>query len=134
MDMSTINHLAVIAAAVSSFLLGGIWYGPLFGKAWMQETGLSAETMAKGNQAKIYGLAFLWTLFMSYNLAMMLNDPSIGLNEGLMYGSLTGFGFITMGMFVVGLFERRSMKLMLINGGFMTISLTIIGAILGAWR
>lgn len=134
MDMSTINHLAVFTAAISSFVLGGLWYGPVFGKAWMQETGLTAETLAKANQAKIYGLAFVWTLLMSYNLAMMLNDPAIGLNEAIMYGSLTGFGFITMGMFVVGLFERRSTKLMLINGGFQTLSMTVIGAILGAWR
>ncbi len=134
MDLSTINHLAVFAAALSAFVVGGLWYGPLFGKAWMRETGLTEETLAKANQAKIYGLAFLWTLVMSYNLAMMLNDPSIGLHEALMYGSLTGFGFITMALFVTGLFERRSMKLMLINGGYMTVALTVIGGILGAWR
>lgn len=134
MDMSTINHLAVITAAISSFVLGGIWYGPLFGRAWMKEVGLTEDQLKAANQAKIYGLAFLFTLVMSYNLAMMLNDPSIGLNEGIMYGGLTGLGFIAMGVFVIGLFERRSMKLMLINGGFMTISMTVIGAILGAWR
>jgi hypothetical protein len=39
-----------------------------------------------------------------------------------------------MGIFVIGLFERRSARLMLINGGYMTIALTIMGAIIGIWR
>jgi hypothetical protein len=39
-----------------------------------------------------------------------------------------------MGLFIVGLFERRSAKLMLINGGYMTVTLTLMGLIIGAWR
>ena len=39
MDLATafsnINWLSVVVAAASSFLVGGLWYGPLFGKAWM---------------------------------------------------------------------------------------------------
>ena len=31
-----VNWLAVLAAAVSAFMLGGIWYGPLFKQAWMR--------------------------------------------------------------------------------------------------
>ena len=38
--MEGINILAVVAAAVSSFLLGGIWYGPLFKNAWCREAGV----------------------------------------------------------------------------------------------
>ena len=44
MDFSTINHLAVIAAAIASFVLGGLWFGPLFGSAWMKENGFTPET------------------------------------------------------------------------------------------
>jgi hypothetical protein len=39
-----------------------------------------------------------------------------------------------MGLFIVGLFERRSMRLMLINGGYMTVTLTLMGLIIGGWR
>jgi hypothetical protein len=134
MDFSTINHLAVLVAAISSFVLGGLWYGPIFGTAWMRENGFSAETLKGANQGKIFGLSFLWTLVMAYNLAMFLNDPAITLSQAVMYGFFTGFGWIAMGVFVIGLFERRSAKLMLINGAFMTVALTTMGAILGAWR
>ena len=35
-----INWLAVLAAAVSAFVLGGIWYGPLFKNTWCREAGI----------------------------------------------------------------------------------------------
>lgn len=134
MDFSSLNHLAVLAATVSAFILGGLWYGPLFGGTWMAENGFTAEQLGKANQGKIYGLAFVWTLIMAYNLAMFLSDPSIGAGQAAMYGFLTGFGWIAMGLFVVGLFERRSARLMLVNGGYMTVALTLMGVIIGAWR
>jgi hypothetical protein len=134
MQAPAINHLAVIVATISAFILGGVWYGPLFGAAWMQENGFTPDQLAKANQGKVYGLAFLWTLVMAYNLAAFLGDPAIGLGQATMYGALTGFGWITMAIFVIGLFERRSAKLMLINGGYMTVALTIMGVIIGAWR
>lgn len=42
-----INDLAVVVAAVSSFLLGGPWYSDaLFKKAWMRAAGFSAASAA----------------------------------------------------------------------------------------
>ena len=58
MDISTINWLAVIAAALSNFLLGGLWYSPmLFGNAWAKENGLDEQDLKKGT-AKILGFSF----------------------------------------------------------------------------
>ena len=130
----TLNHLAIITAAILAFIIGGAWYGPLFGKVWMREVGLTPEAAAAGNQAKIFGLAFLFTLVMAYNLGFFLGDPTIGLAMGAAYGFATGFGWIAMALFIVGLFERRSTTLMLINGGYMTVTLTLMGLIIGAWR
>lgn len=134
MQAPVINHLAVIAAALSAFVLGGVWYGPLFGKAWMAENGFTPETLGKANQAKVFGLAFVWTLVMAYNLAAFVGDPAITAGKATLYGALTGGGWIAMGLFVVGLFERRSARLMAINGAYMTVALTAMGAIIGAWR
>lgn len=134
MEPPALNHFAVITATISAFVLGGIWYGPLFGKAWMRENGFTPEGLAGVNQAKIYGLAFVWTLVMAYNLAMFIGDPAIGAGKATLYGFLTGFGWIAMAVFVIGLFERRSALLMVINGGYMAVALTMMGAIIGAWR
>jgi hypothetical protein len=132
--MPALNHLAVVTAALSAFVLGGLWYGPLFGKVWMRENGFTVEGLAGGNQAKIFAFAFLWTLIMAYNLAMFVGDPTIDAGKATLYGFLTGFGWIAMAVFVIGLFERRSTLLMLVNGAYMTTALTLMGAIIGAWR
>jgi hypothetical protein len=34
----------------------------------------------------------------------------------------------------VALFERRPLSFVLINGGFLTLTLVVMGAILDAWR
>ena len=134
MESIAINHFAVITATVLAFVLGGLWYGPIFGAAWMRESGVTPEVSAKSSPAKIYGLAFVWTLVMAYNLAFFIGDPSIGLKTGALYGFATGFGWVAMAVFIIGLFERRSTTLMVINGGYMSVALTMMGAIIAAWR
>jgi len=39
MGLFAINWLAVFAAAVCGFIVGGIWYGPVMGKKWMGAVG-----------------------------------------------------------------------------------------------
>lgn len=135
MDISNINWLAVTAAALLNFILGGLWYSPaLFGKAWQAENKFSDEDLKKGNMAKIFGFSFLWSVIMSANLAMFLADPATDLLWGLTAGFLTGFGWVGMAVFTIGLFERKSTKYMLINAGYMTVSFMLMGSILGAWR
>lgn len=135
MNMSTINWLAVCVAALANFGLGGLWYSPmLFGKTWQTENKLSNDDLTKGNTAKIFGLAFLWSLVMSFNLAMFLNDAKTDTAWGVTAGFLAGFGWIAMAIFIIGLFERKSTRYMLINAGYMTVSFVFMGFILGAWR
>jgi hypothetical protein len=67
-------------------------------------------------------------------LAAFLNDPSIGVKEGTMYGFLTGFGWVSMSIGMIYLFSRYSFKLYLIDAGYQIILYTLIGAILGAWK
>ena len=48
-----INHWAAIVAAISTFVIGGLWYRPLFGKKWMEANGFTEDDMKKGNQGMI---------------------------------------------------------------------------------
>jgi hypothetical protein len=135
MDISTINWLAVLVAALSTFIIGGLWYSPLlFGKVWMKENNLTDEGLKNTNMAKVFGFALLWSLVMAFNLAMFLNDKNTDLSWGATAGFLAGFGWVAMAIFIIGLFERRSLKYMLINAGYMVVSFVIMGVILGAWR
>ena len=129
----SLNFLAVVAAAVSAFVIGGLWYSPLLlGGAWKKANGFDAEQPSAG--AKVFGLALVLSLVMAVNLAMFLNDPKTTVAFGAMAGFLAGFGWAAMGIAIVSLFERRSLRYVLINGGYLTIALTVMGVILGAWR
>lgn len=135
MDPSTLNIPAILVAAVIAFVLGGMWYSPLlFGKAWMQENDLSEDDLKQGSPARIFGFAFLWSLVMAFNLGMFLNDPGTNASWGATAGFLAGFGWIAMGVFIIGLFERRSTRYMLINAGYMVVTLTLMGLVIGFWR
>ncbi|HKI79482.1 MAG TPA: DUF1761 domain-containing protein [Ignavibacteriaceae bacterium] len=135
MDISSLNWLAILVAALSNFLIGGLWYSPiLFGKQWMKENKFTDEDMKKGNMAKIFGLTFLFSFVMAFNLAMFLNDSNTTVSWGAIAGFLTGFGWVAMAIFIIGLFERKTIKYMVINAGYMIVSFTLMGLILGAWR
>ncbi len=91
MNINTINWLAVLVAGISAFVVGGIWYSPgLFGNAWMKDNNLIEEDIKKGNKGKIFGFTLIFSLLMSANLGMFLNDPKTGLSWGLAAGFLAG--------------------------------------------
>lgn len=131
--MGQINWLAVIAAAVSAFVLGGLWYSVLFGEAWMASSGVTRERAEEANQAKVFGITFIWSLLGACVFAMFL-------------GPAPAFGFATAAGFAAGLFwvagsfainyqfEQRPPRLLMINGGYHTLQYTLYGAILGLWH
>ncbi|WOJ93374.1 DUF1761 domain-containing protein [Congregibacter variabilis] len=135
MDAVSINWMAVVTAAVAGFVVGGLWYSPLlFGRVWMDAAGITEEQIAGGNKAKIFGLSLIFLLIMSYCLAMFLGAGDITLQSGALYGFLTGFGWIFFAFGVVGLFELRSWPYIFVNGGYWIITMTLMGAIMGAWK
>ena len=130
-----INYLAVIAAALSTFLIGGLWYSPLlFQRSWMTANGLSTADLERGGQARIFGGAFVLSVMMAFNLAAFLAGPNTTVAWGATAGALAGVGWVAFGIAVVALFERRPLAYVLINGGYWAVAFTIMGAILGAWR
>lgn len=134
MDISSLDLPAVLVAALSCFMLGGLWYsGLLFGKTWMQESGITEERTKKQNIPKTFGLAFIASLVIAFNLAMFLGSDST-LQSGLFYGFLAGFGWVAMAFAINDLFEQRSFKLFLINASYHTLAFTIMGGIIGAWH
>jgi hypothetical protein len=129
-SMPEVNWLAILVAGVSCFLLGGLWYSPvLFGKVWQREAGLTDERLKNSNMAMIFGFAFVLSLLAAWNFANFL-----GPRPSLVFGTAVGFsaGLLWVaGSFGINyLFERKSLKLFLINGGYHTLQFTIIGAVL----
>lgn len=128
--MPEVNYLAVALAAFVCFMLGGLWYSPmLFGKVWQREAGISDERLKNGNMGLIFGLSFLLCLLAAWMFAVFLG-PRPPMAFGLGAGFAAGMFWVASSFGVNYLFERRSFKLFLINGGYHTLQFTLIGLIL----
>lgn len=134
MDFSQINFLAIVVAALSTFLVGGLWYSPLlFAKVWMRENGFTDDDLRSTNYFKVYGTTFLLAVIIGINLAMFYGTEVQGA-DGAFFGFLTGFGWVAMSLSTTYLFEKKSFKLMLINGGYHIVTYTLMGFIIGVWH
>lgn len=133
MDAGTLSVWAIVVATLSTFVIGFLWYGPLFGSTWMEAAGVSEEDVEDVNKMGLFGTAFVMQFIMAVNLAFFLNDPSIGLQQGALYGFLVGFGWVFLALAVNSLYEQRSWRYIFVNGGYWTVAFTVMGLILGAW-
>ena len=126
------NLWAVLAAAVSSFVLGGLWYSPmLFLKPWNRAMGRSEED--NGHPARVFGLGFVYALVAAVVFAMLLG-PSPVLSEAWKAGLLVGFGFVAMSFGINYQFANRPIIAWLIDGGYHTGQFVLYGVILGLWH
>jgi hypothetical protein len=134
MNPSLINWPAVVVAALSAFAVGGLWYNPkVFGNAWMVDSKLTQEEIKTANMTKTFGFTALFALISSANLAAFLATPTTDTSWGATAGFLAGiwtFGAIA----THSLFEMKGWRYIFINGLYSMVSLTLMGAILGAWR
>jgi|SRR5512133_2735429 hypothetical protein len=134
MDLTQINYLAVLVAAISFFAIGGLWYSPLlFSEIWMKEANLSREYLRKANVGLVFGVSFVLSFIISFNLAAFLGIDA-GFKWGITAGALAAIGWVAASLGILYLFERRSFKLFLINAGYFTIAFMVAGGIIGAWQ
>jgi hypothetical protein len=67
-----VNWLAILVAALAGFGVGAIWFGPLFGKAWMREAAVTAEMVRSANMPKVHGTVLVLNLIAAGSLAMFI--------------------------------------------------------------
>jgi hypothetical protein len=127
-----LNWLAVVAAAVSAFVLGGIWYGPLFKHAWCREAGIDMHGV-KRHPAGVFGTAFVAALVAAAAFAWWIG-PAPELEYAVRHGVLAGLGIAGMSFGINYAFAGRSLKLWLIDAGYHTLQFALYGMILGAWH
>lgn len=128
---SELNWLAVIAAALSTFVIGGIWYS-VFDKAWSKANGFTPEYLKTRNMVLVFAVSLILSLIMALNLALFAGDA--GFVSGLIAGALTGLGWVVPAFGIVALFEKRPAAYLLVNGGYMAVAFIVMGAIIGGWR
>lgn len=131
--LANLNWVAVFLSAFSMFVLGGLWYSPLlFGKTWQREVHLSDEQLRTSNQAVIFGSAFVLSLISAFVLALFIGKH--GLPFGSAAGAAVGVGWVATSLGITFVFERRSMRLTLIDAGYHIVAFILMGTILGAFN
>lgn len=127
-----VNYLAVVVAALSSFLLGGLWYSPkLFGPTWQLAAGDTRKKEA--HPARVFGVSFLFALVAAFAYAVLIPAPA-SVAAASVQGLLIGAGVVATSFGINYQFANRKDVLWLIDGGYHTLQFGIYGAILGAWR
>ena len=154
-----INWIAILLAALSTLVVGFIWYNPkVFGNIWMKEAGLKEEDMKGVNMVKTFSLSIVYAFLISFILQMMVihqfgalgmvgGDPSKALpsynafmadygtafrtfKHGALHGFMAGLFMILPIIGTGALYERRSFKYVMISGGYWIVSFIIMGGII----
>lgn len=138
-----INMVAILIAVVANFILGFLWYTPLFGKAWAKEMGFDmsvkppASAMVKGMVFMVIG-NFLLAYVFAHNIAAWTFVP--GMDQMSVPAQILNAAVFTwLGFFVpIGLnavaWENRSWKLFFINTGYHFMMLLVASVIITYMR
>lgn len=132
-----LNYLAVFVSAVIAMAVGYIWYGSLFGNAWMKEIGKSKKELEKGMGARLGGM-FILSLLMAWTLAHALIFGVAYLGFGGVNGALAGaffnwLGFVVPVTYGSTIMEKRSSKLWAIQAGYYAVSFALMSLVLVLW-
>lgn len=128
------NYVAVVVCAVVYWLLGGLWYGLLFGRRWMALENMTVEQGRSMSSALPYIITFLLNLLIAYILAQLCswrNANTAG--RGAAIGVLLWVGIVAPITYTTYMYEMRPKELFAINEFFPLVGLCLMGAILGAW-
>jgi hypothetical protein len=130
--MPEVNWIAVLLCGVATLVIGGVWYSPLlFARVWQREAGLSDETLASGSVPLRFGLTFLLGLVAGAVFALFIG-AEMTLWQSTAAGAAAGVAWVAASFGVNYLFEHRSLKLWLVNGGYHAVQFTAFGLIVGA--
>lgn len=144
MEDLSFNIWAILVAAIVPLVVGSIYYGPLFGKVWQNEVGMTDEELKAGNYAKIFGLSLLFAFFIAVTLWMqvMLGGapgeahgaaPYLTFKHGVLHGAMMGIFLILPVIGTIALYERKSLRYVLLTVGYWTISMAVMGGIINVW-
>ncbi|HTL41245.1 MAG TPA: DUF1761 domain-containing protein [Pseudolysinimonas sp.] len=133
-----INWVAVLLAAVSSMVVGAVWYAkPVFGRRWMRLTGLTDETLRGTAVLPLiitFVVSFLTAAVLagSAALAQHFYEGSFFLNA-VLTSVILWIGFTAARMITHDLFERRNSSLTVLNLAHELVTVVVMGLVIGAF-
>jgi hypothetical protein len=126
--------LGIVLAVGAQMLLGFLWYGPWFGKRWMQLVGMTPEMMASSKDRAKNSYIFM-TLTASVTalvMYMFLTAFATTLLSALSFALLAWLGFVATTNMHEYLFsvKQKPWELYVLNVGYMLASFLTIAAIM----
>lgn len=129
------NLLAVVIAAVASFMFGWLWYGVLFSEAWRIACGKThEEVQGESLSPTPFIISFIGLVVMASVLAGVLRyvaGGAVTMETGLISGAFIWLGFVITTMAVNNAFRGSKPALTVIDGGHWLGVLVLQGLILG---
>jgi hypothetical protein len=134
---AAINWLAVAAATLALYVLGGLWYSPaLFGPSWRAGVGFVPPNGWKpGKLLYLAPLAGCFVVTLATALLVTIADAHSA-TDGVALGLIVGLGYgaAVAGVDATAPSHPRPGTLALIVGAYWTVGLTMVAVILSAWR
>jgi hypothetical protein len=131
-----LNWVAILVAAIASFLFEALWFS-VFMKEWLSGIGRTMEWLvATGiNPAIQYAVAILCSVIVATVLSICIQaSGELTARRGVIVAAVIWFGFIATGWAKEYIFEVRTLQIYAINAGYALFDLMLIGAIVGAWK
>ncbi len=132
--MVPVNWGAVVVAALAVFILGYLWFGLLFKKAWQRLSGVAEAKMSAASLIVALVGAFVMSYLFQHSLvfaASFFKMNTIG--GGLEAGFFDWLGFIAPVTIGVVTYQRKPFTLWLLQNGYWLLALLVMGVILSAW-
>jgi len=135
--MVEMNWLAIFLAALSTMVVGSIWYGPLFGKKWEKLAKVKPEKDFTAKKAAVlYSGAFLASFATAIVIAYMAFIANrffhnSFLQDAVIVSIVLWLGFTAARIFMHDSFERRPRELTLLSVSHEFVTIVIMATIIG---
>ena len=128
--MGPLNWLAIVIATVVFFAVGAVWYSALFARAWQREVGLGTEQLTgERNMMLIMGTCLLLEFVVVLMLGHLFARIQPGDHAKMMMASGFGLAIMAPAIGINYLYQRRSLKLFLIDAGHFVVGMTAVGLV-----
>ncbi|MEP1421579.1 MAG: DUF1761 domain-containing protein [Erythrobacter sp.] len=127
--MSDFALWPVLAGAAAFFVVGAIWYGVLFGKAWQKAAGLSDADAQSGNMGLIFGLTFLFEILIAMVLWHLIARTGAAPHVVMMMAIGFALGVMAPAIGINYLYQRKPGMLFAIDVGHFTIGMAAMGGV-----
>jgi hypothetical protein len=130
-----VSYIGVIVATVVSFIVGFLWYGPLFGKLWMKLQNFSKADINNAKKKGMTGLLvinFVATLITAFVLSYLIDlTASSTVSSALSLGFLIWLGFFaTTSPLGSVLWEGKPFNLYVLNAAYWLVIVLVMSGIL----